>query len=157
MTKTPKTGRLRRVALAAALLLAGNLALAAKSCPLTIEGNDQMKFNVAELKVPGDCTEVVLTLKHTGKLPAQTMGHNWVVTKTADFMPVANAGVSAGLAKDYVPENDKRVIAFTKVIGGGQTTSIKFPTSKLAKGGDYTFFCSFPGHYGLMRGKLIFQ
>ena len=56
-----------------------------------------------------------------------------------------------------MPENDKRVIAHTKVIGGGQTTSVTFPTSKLVKGGDYTFFCSFPGHYGQMRGKLIFQ
>lgn len=157
MTMTPKTGSLGRLALAAVLLLAGNLALAAKSCPLAIEGDDKMKFNVAELKVPADCTEVVLTLKHVGQLPAQTMGHNWVLTKTSDFMPVANAAVSAGLAKNYVPENDKRVLAFTKVIGGGQTTSVKFPTSKLAKGGDYTFFCSFPGHYGLMRGKLIFQ
>lgn len=156
MTMMPKTV-LSRLALTAALLLAGDLALAAKSCPLAIEGDDKMKFNVAELKVAADCTEVVLTLKHVGKLPAQTMGHNWVLTKTSDFMPVANAGVSAGLAKHYVPENDKRVLAHTTMIGGGQTTSVKFPTSKLAKGGDYTFFCSFPGHYGLMRGKLIFQ
>lgn len=146
---------LKKLATAAALLLAADLALAAKPCPLAIEGNDLMKYNVTEFKVAADCIEVELTLKHTGKLPVQTMGHNWVLTKTADFMPVANAGVVAGLAKDYVPAGDKRVIAYTKVIGGGQSTSVKFPMSKLTKGGDYTFFCSFPGHYGLMKGKFI--
>jgi azurin len=33
---------------------------------------------------------------------------------------------------------------------------VKFPTSALTKGGDYTFFCSFPGHAALMKGKLAF-
>ena len=84
------------------------------------------------------------------------MGHNWVLTKTADYTAVANAGMAAGLDKDYLPVDDKRIIAHTKVIGGGESTSVKFPVSKLTKGGDYTFFCSFPGHYGLMRGKLIY-
>jgi len=147
----------KRLAVAVALLLAADLALAAKTCKLAIEGNDMMKYNVAQLTVPADCTDVELTLKHVGKLPAQTMGHNWVLTKTADFMPVANAGISAGLAKDYVPAGDKRVIAHTRVIAGGQTTSVTFPAARLAKGGDYTFFCSFPGHYGLMKGKLIYK
>lgn len=147
---------MKKVIVTLALLLAADAALAAKTCTLNIEGNDLMKFNVTELKVAADCTEVELVLKHVGKLPAATMGHNWVLTKTADVTAVANAGVSAGLAKDYLPPGDKRVIAFTKVIGGGQSTSVKFPTSKLTKGGDYTFFCSFPGHYGLMKGKLVY-
>lgn len=148
---------LKKLTVAAVLLLGADLALAARTCKLAIEGNDLMKYDVAELKAAADCTEIELTLKHTGKLPAQTMGHNWVLTKTADFMPVANAGVVAGLAKDYVPAGDKRVLASTKIIGGGQTTWVKFPTAKLTKGGDYTFFCSFPGHYGLMKGKFIVQ
>jgi azurin len=42
------------------------------------------------------------------------------------------------------------------VIGGGETTTVTFPTSKLKKGGDYTFFCSFPGHWSIMKGKLTF-
>jgi azurin len=84
------------------------------------------------------------------------MGHNWVLTKTADMQAVANAGVSAGLEKDHLPPGDKRIIAHTKIIGGGESTSVKFKTSLLTKGGDYTFFCSFPGHSGLMKGKLIY-
>lgn len=128
----------------------------AKTCAVTIAGNDQMQFDKTSIPIAADCTEVELTLKHTGKLPVTAMGHNWVLTKTADFQPVATAGTSAGPANAYVPKGDARVITATKLIGGGESTSIKFPTSKLTKGGDYTFFCSFPGHWSLMKGKLVF-
>jgi azurin len=147
---------IKKLILGVALLSFANLALAAKTCNLAIEGNDLMKFNVAEMKVGADCTDVEVTLKHVGKLPKQTMGHNWVLAKTTDYTAVANAGMAAGLDKEYLPVDDKRIIAHTKVIGGGESTSVKFPVSKLTKGGDYTFFCSFPGHYGLMRGKFIY-
>jgi len=65
-------------------------------------------------------------------------------------------GMRATLADSYLPKNDARVIAFTPVIGGGQSTQVRFATSKLTRGGDYTFFCSFPGHWGMMKGKLVF-
>ncbi len=130
---------------------------AAKTCELTIEGNDAMQFNKQTLAVAADCTEVKLTLSHPGKLPKAAMGHNWVLTETSAFQAVATAGMSAGLPNDYVPKDDKRVIAHTKVIGGGEPpTSVTFPTSALKKGGDYTFFCSFPGHWSVMKGKLTF-
>jgi azurin len=147
---------MKKLIVALGLLFAANAAFAAKNCTLNIEGNDLMKFNVAELKVPADCTDVEVVLKHVGKLPKAAMGHNWVLTKTADMQAVANAGVSAGLDKDYLPPGDKRIVAHTKVIGGGESTSVKFKTSQLTKGGDYTFFCSFPGHSALMKGKLVY-
>jgi len=147
---------IKKLIIGVALLSCTNLALAEKTCNLAIEGNDLMKYNVTEMKVDADCTEVEVTLKHVGKLAKQTMGHNWVLAKTSDYTAVANAGMAAGLDKDYLPPDDKRIIAHTKVVGGGESTSVKFPVSTLTKGGDYTFFCSFPGHYGLMRGKLIY-
>ncbi len=128
----------------------------AKTCEVAIEGNDAMQFNKTTLAVAADCTEVKLTLKHLGKLPAAAMGHNWVLTETSAFQPVATAGMSAGVPNNYVPKDDPRVFAHTKVVGGGETTSVTFPTSKLKKGGDYTFFCSFPGHWSVMKGKLTF-
>ena len=115
-----------------------------------------MKFNTDRIPIAADCTEVQLTLKHSGKLPVTAMGHNWVLTETAAFQPVATAGTAAGAAASYVPKNDPRVIASTKLVGGGETTTVRFPTSKLKKGGDYTFFCSFPGHWTQMKGKLTF-
>ena len=143
----------------AAMSLAGgtHAAFAAdKVCTLAIAGNDAMQYDKKELDVAADCTQVELTLTHTGKLPAAAMGHNWVLVKTADVTAVANAGMSAGLASNYLPPNDPRVIASTKTIGGGESTSVTFPTSKLTKGGDYSFMCTFPGHYVIMKGVLKF-
>jgi len=99
---------------------------------------------------------VQLTLKHTGKLPKEAMGHNWVLTKTEDLTAVANAGLSAGVANNYIQQGDKRVIAHTKVVGGGESDTITFPTSGLQKGGAYSYLCTFPGHNALMRGTFKF-
>ncbi|MNF19483.1 Azurin [compost metagenome] len=49
---------------------------------------------------------------------------------------------------------DARVIAHTKVIGGGEKDSVTFDVSKLAAGTAYTYFCSFPGHFAMMKGSL---
>ena len=127
-----------------------------KVCKLEITGNDLMQYDKSELKVDGSCTQVELTLQHAGKLPAQAMGHNWVLVKTPDLAAVANAGMAAGLAKDYIDPTDKRVIAHTKVVGGGQSTSVTFPTSLLKKGEAYSYLCTYPGHSALMKGKFTF-
>ena len=131
--------------------------VAAKTCELTITGNDQMKYNKSELSVGSDCDEVEITLEHVGQMSVDQMGHNVVVTETSDYKAVAQAGMKAGAEQEYVPADDDRVIAHTSMIGGGETTSVTFDTSKLESGGDYTFFCSFPGHYGVMNGKLVVE
>ncbi|WP_462330072.1 plastocyanin/azurin family copper-binding protein [Thiohalocapsa halophila] len=64
-------------------------------------------------------------------------------------------GMSAGLENDYIKPGDERVIAHTKVVGSGESDSISFSPDALEAGGDYTFFCSFPGHWSVMQGKLI--
>lgn len=149
------SNRALRGALALLLLLPATGAFA-RTCDLSIGSNDAMRFDRNELRVAADCTQVRLTLRHTGRQMAAAMGHNWVLTRTADYRTVAIAGGRANLASSYLPAGDKRVIAHTKVIGGGETTSITFPTAGLTRGGDYTFFCSFPGHWNVMRGKLVF-
>lgn len=138
----------------AGLVLAGTAQ--ARTCALTISSNDQMQFDQAELKVAADCSSVELTLKHSGTLPATAMGHNWVLTETAAMRSVALAGMNAGAAAQYVKPGDERVLAATPVIGGGASTRITFSTARLAKGGDYSFFCSFPGHWSIMKGKLVY-
>lgn len=139
-----------------ALMFAGPAAAADKVCKLEISGNDLMQFDKKELKADADCTSIEVTLHHSGKLPAASMGHNWVLTNTADVNGVSNDGLGAGLAANYVKAGDKRVIAHTKVVGGGQSDTVKFPVSALKKGGDYTFICTFPGHSALMKGKFSF-
>ena len=129
----------------------------ARVCAVSIDSTDQMSFSQKEIKVGADCSQVKLTLRHTGKLAATAMGHNWVLTKAADYQPVAMAGMRMTLADSYLPKKDPRVLAHTAVIGGGQSTSVTFPTAALRKGGDYTFFCSFPGHWNMMKGRLVFE
>jgi len=127
-----------------------------QECTQTIEGNDLLQFSLAEMRVSAACEDVTITLKHVGTLPANVMGHNWVLTTTADYMPVASAGQAAG-PPEYLPIDDPRVIAATNIIGGGEETSVTFDISELETGGDFTFFCTFPGHYVLMNGKFIIE
>ena len=65
--------------------------------------------------------------------------------------------MGAGFANDYVKTGDTRVIAHTKVVGGGaDRPASSFPTSALKKGEAYSFFCTFPGHCALMKGTFKF-
>ena len=54
---------------------------------------------------------------------ARRLGHNVVVAKTADMKGIDADGIKAGLASDYVKAGDSRVIAHSKVVGGGESTS----------------------------------
>lgn len=120
---------------------------------LTIEGNDMMKFNLAELKAEAG-KEVKLVLKHVGKLDAKVMGHNWVLLKKGtDLTAFATAAMKA-TETEYIPNDGAEVIAHTSVIGGGEETEVTFMAPEK---GEYTFVCSFPGHYSMMQGKFIVE
>ncbi len=138
----------------AALLSAMSLPVLAAQCDITVDSNDAMQFDTKEIVVDKTCTEFTVNLKHSGQLPKAAMGHNWVLTKEADKQGVATDGMTAGPDNDYVKTDDERVIAHTPVIGGGESTSVKVDVSKLAAGENYTFFCSFPGHWAIMTGTL---
>jgi azurin len=129
----------------------------AKTCEMSIEGNDAMQFNQKTMVVAQGCTEIKITLKHSGKLPKSAMGHNWLLALTKDMTDISTKGISAGLANNYVPKGDKRVIAHTKVVGGGESTSVTFSLSGLTKGADYSFFCTFPGHSAIMKGSFVYK
>ncbi len=138
----------------ALLLSTTALPVLAAQCEATVESNDAMQYNVKEIVVDKSCKQFTLHLKHVGKMPKVAMGHNLVLTKDADKQAVATEGVGAGLAQDYVKPADPRVIAHTKVIGGGESDSVTFDVSKIAAGQDYAYFCSFPGHWAMMKGTL---
>ena len=147
-----------QVTLAAAVLL-GTLvfaprAHAADACKLEISGNDLMQFDRQSLTVPATCKDITVTLHHTGKLAKDVMGHDWVLASTADLAAVATAGMSAGIAGNYIQPGDKRVLAHTSIIGGGETTSVTFTASVLKADGSYSYLCTFPGHSALMHGTF---
>jgi azurin len=147
-----------RAGIAAIVLLATLHAGAgwAQECNLSIDANDQIQYSKKELKVSSSCKQVTLTLHHVGMLAANVMGHNWVLTATDDYMDVAQAGQAAG-PPSFIPENDERIIAHTPLIGGGEEASVTFDLSRLQPGGDYTYFCTFPGHFLLMNGKFVVE
>ena len=126
----------------------------ADDCSVTIDSTDAMKYDKSEIVIDKSCKEFTVNLTHSGKLAKNIMGHNVVITKAADARAVASDAIGAGLENNYVKPDDKRVIAFTDIIGGGEKTSITFSVDKLTAGEDYTFFCSFPGHISLMQGSV---
>jgi azurin len=144
-----------KAALALALLGATSFVHAAPNCVVKLKGNDAMQFDLKTATVSASCPKITIELVHTGKLAAQVMGHNVVVSQTADIAAVNAAGMKAGAAAGYVPKGDAKVVAATPVIGGGASTRTSFAGSRLKAGGDYSFFCSFPGHSALMKGKLV--
>ncbi len=123
-------------------------------CNLEIAAGDTLKFDKTELQISSSCEKVTVTFSHTGKLPATVMGHNWVLSKTADVKLIASDGLTAGASNGYIKAGDERVIAATDIIGGGQTTTVSFGAGQLNSAESYTFFCSFAGHSFMMAGPF---
>jgi azurin len=142
---------------AAASMAAGAAAVPADDgnpCTLAIQAGDAIAYSAKSLSVPSSCSEVTLTLTHTGSLPAQAMGHNWVLLPEDAVSQVATAGMSAGLEANYVPAGDDRVVAATKIVGGGESDTITFSLDALDAGTKYVYVCTFPGHWSVMKGDF---
>ena len=120
---------------------------------LRLSSNDQMKYDKSELRVPANSV-VTLTLVNEGQMPKTAMGHNFVLLKNGtDVAAFGMKAIEAGIDKDHIPASNA-IIANTKLIGGGEETTVTFDAP--AKG-TYDFICSFPGHYELMKGKFIVE
>lgn len=137
-----------------AMLGMAGFAQAATNCSIKLKANDSMQFDQKAVSVSASCPTITIELTHTGKLPVAAMGHNVVIVGTPDFAAVSKDAIKAGAANGYVPAGDKRVLASTKMIGGGESTKATLPGKSLKAGGDFTFFCSFPGHSALMKGVV---
>lgn len=87
-------------------------------------------------------------------MPVAAMGHNWVLSKTSDVQSITTQGIAAGSANSFLKTGDKRIIAQTRLIGGGESTNVTFNVSELSPDETYSYFCSFPGHSVLMKGQL---
>ena len=144
-------------AVAVSLLTLASASVFAAECSVTVDSTDQMSFSTKEITVDKSCKEFTVKLTHSGSLPKNVMGHNLVVSKEADMQPIATDGLSAGIDKQYLKEGDARIIAHTKIIGAGETDSLKIDVSKLDPAEKYGFFCSFPGHISMMKGTITLK
>ena len=111
---------------------------------------DNMIYDKNKIEVKSG-RNIILTLNHKGKVSKEFMGHNFVLLKKG--VNIDEYAKKAVLAKsnDYIPNSDE-TIAYTKMLGGGESTTISFLAPEA---GIYNYICSFPGHYMLMRGELI--
>jgi len=119
---------------------------------IELQASDDMRFDKDLFKVKAG-EKIKLTLKNIGEQPVESMGHNAVVLD--EGTDVASFGGEAFKAKDdeYIPSTfASSIIAHTKLLGPGQSDEIEFT---LPKAGVYEFICSFPGHWGTMRGKIV--
>ena len=122
-----------------------------KEIQIVLNSNDLMQYDKKVLSAsPGQ--EITLTLNHTGRIKKTMMGHNFVLLKKGvDVDDFARRAIEAR-DTEFIPEGDE-TIAYTKLIGGGESVTITFDAPQQ---GIYNFICSFPAHYQLMRGQLIF-
>ena len=121
---------------------------------IVIKGSDAMQFDLKEIKVKAG-QKVKLTLTHSGKLAKAAMGHNWVLLKPGTDVAAFGSKAAAARETDYIPKSEEaNILAHTKLVGGGESDTIEFTAPKKGK---YTFICSFPGHYALMKGDFIVE
>ena len=122
----------RYLMIAVALLLAAPAAFS-QDCSVNLEGNDLLQFNLKNIDISKACGEFTINLKHVGKQPRDVMGHNVVIAKTADMAGIDADAMKAGLASGYIKAGDARVIAHSKVVGGGEATAIANASRAVAR------------------------
>lgn len=142
---------------------------------IEIIGTDDMKFGVTEAseglqtgEQTGDYLvleaievsageEISIRLTTESDMPPTAMSHNFILmTLNADVDQFAQASLTAR-DNDYIsPDHEDDVIIHTEMLGDGESDTITFNAPD--EPGEYTFICSFPGHYQAgMVGTLIVQ
>lgn len=112
---------------------------------------DTMEYDTKEFRVRSG-SQVKITFENTATSPA--MQHNVVILKAgADVDQIGMAAIEAGEAANYIPESDQ-ILAHTDLAKPGETTTVEFVAPEP---GEYVYICTFPGHYAMMRGKMIVE
>lgn len=114
---------------------------------------DQLRYDVKQIVVAAG-KDFEVRFENPDLIP-----HNVVFVQPGTLQAVAEAVQTQAPDKldpqgrAYVPANDNRVLAATKMIEAGKSETIKItaPTTE----GTYQFVCTFPGHWSVMRGELI--
>ena len=122
---------------------------------IVIESNDLMKFDKSSINVEkGKVYEI--TLKNVGKLPKVAMGHNLIILKPGinalTFGQALITKYGATVQNEWNPvKGSMLILKQTKMLGPGEQETLKI---KFDKSGAYHYLCSFPGHFGQMRGII---
>lgn len=128
----------------------------APAAPVTLDigtKGDTLEYDKTALDASAG-SKITVNLKNNSA-PASNLLHNWALLKAgAAIDAVANDGIAAGDANNYIKAGDDRVLAHVKLVKGGETGSVTFDAPAA---GVYDYLCTFPGHNVLMRGKLTIK
>jgi azurin len=120
---------------------------------IVVDAVNGMKFNTKEIRVKAG-ESVALILNNRDGMP-----HNLVIAAPGHFETVGMTAFKMLNRPDaaklhYVPEIPE-VVASTFIVQptGSHTVYFKVPD----KEGEYSFLCTFPGHWQLMNGKFIVE
>jgi azurin len=107
---------------------------------------DQMTYRQTEITLKAD---TATRIKMSNIATVAAMLHNVVIVKKGSEDAVGQAALAAGEAKSYVPDHPD-VLAATKMAKPGETSTVVVSLPA----GEYSFICTFPGHYLIMRGTV---
>lgn len=110
----------------------------------------EMRFNKKTITVPPH-TDITIAL--VNKSTDATMPHNFVIVDKGRGNDVGQAGMKHK-GNSYVKPNDALVLAYSPLAGIGETVYFSFTTPER---GEYDFICSYPGHWGMMKGSFLIE
>jgi len=109
---------------------------------------DQLKYATEKFTVKAG-TEVTLVMENVATM--EVMQHNVVILAIgADANAIGMAAIQAGPDKGYIPDNES-VLYFTPLAQAGGRTVVTFTAPEP---GEYPYICTFPGHFGVMKGVM---
>ncbi|MEO0325508.1 MAG: azurin [Myxococcota bacterium] len=130
----------------------GGGAAADTESSFAFEVGDAMAYNITEMRVAAGA-EITVSIRHTGQMPKNAMGHNFVLLQQGTNVEAFATKAIAAAEADYIPASESSsIIAHTKLVGGGESDEITFTAPPA---GTYTYLCSYPGHYSMMQGSLV--
>jgi azurin len=128
-------------------------AQAADAVKLELSADDRMVFSKTSFEVISG-QKVALVFKNTSTKGEKAMKHNVVLLKPGTTIIAFAVKCNAAAETGYVPvdkESKEQMVGHVKLIGGGQTATLTFTAGEP---GEYPFFCSSPGHFDKMKGKI---
>ena len=127
--------------------------------PVPSDGGPEVTLEVAADAILNEFTEasftvaagsqVVLKFDNTSTISQ----HNWTLVEAGTKDAVAAAGITAP-DNGFVPPDDARVIANTKLLDAGTAGEVRFAAPAP---GTYQFVCTFLGHNPTMFGDFVVQ
>ena len=121
-----------------------------------IEGLNKLRYSVETIHAkPGE--KLTIRLKTISEMDKSQMAHNWVLLKQGtDALDFVTKGLQHP-DNDFIdPQLTDKIIAKTKMVGGGEEDSVTFTVPQ--KKGEYEYVCTFRAHFQAgMKGKLIVE